>query len=372
MFDFPNAPTVGQVYSGYVWDGEKWLTQPAKGSKKNYIINGAMMVSQENGNTPGTTTAYYAADMWNVQFSNAGAITFADVAARSSAGSTNRLRLTVTTADASVGAGDYCEIGCAIEGVRAADLNFGLASAKTIVIQFGVKAPAGTYSVTIANGASNRNYAAEYVIAAGEANTDVIKSVTIPGDVTGTWPTGNVAGIYLQWSLMCGSTYAIAPNTWSATTTIGSSNQFNFMGTNGNVFELFDVSLTEGNVAPPFQVPDYASELEACRRYYQQVGGANAFERFADGQCLSTTSSEFQMFFNPVMRSAPSFTPSGTTGVFSAAASVIGLSGLSAGAASIYSIQLTATTGASLVAGNATKLLSNNDITTRFKFSARL
>jgi len=23
-FDFPNAPTVGKVYQGYTWDGEKW------------------------------------------------------------------------------------------------------------------------------------------------------------------------------------------------------------------------------------------------------------------------------------------------------------------------------------------------------------
>ena len=35
------------------------------------------------------------------------------------------------------------------------------------------------------------------------------------------------------------------------------------MGTVGNVFELFDVCLTEGTVAPPFEVPDYASELAA-------------------------------------------------------------------------------------------------------------
>ena len=41
------------------------------------------------------------------------------------------------------------------------------------------------------------------------------------------------------------------------------------MGTGGNVFELFDVSLTEGSVAPPFQVPDVVSELALCQRYYQ-------------------------------------------------------------------------------------------------------
>jgi hypothetical protein len=42
------------------------------------------------------------------------------------------------------------------------------------------------------------------------------------------------------------------------------------MGTLGNVFHLFDVSLTEGTVAPPFVVPDYASELTLCQRYYEK------------------------------------------------------------------------------------------------------
>lgn len=25
MYDFPNAPTVGLVFEGYTWDGEKWI-----------------------------------------------------------------------------------------------------------------------------------------------------------------------------------------------------------------------------------------------------------------------------------------------------------------------------------------------------------
>jgi hypothetical protein len=41
------------------------------------------------------------------------------------------------------------------------------------------------------------------------------------------------------------------------------------MGTVGNVFELFDVGLYEGNTAPDFVVPDYASELRTCQRYWE-------------------------------------------------------------------------------------------------------
>ncbi|MEY9239187.1 hypothetical protein ABIF68_006806 [Bradyrhizobium japonicum] len=30
-FDFPNAPTIGQVYQGYTWDGEKWTASAGGG-----------------------------------------------------------------------------------------------------------------------------------------------------------------------------------------------------------------------------------------------------------------------------------------------------------------------------------------------------
>jgi hypothetical protein len=35
------------------------------------------------------------------------------------------------------------------------------------------------------------------------------------------------------------------------------------------VFELFDVSLTVGSAAPSFVVPDFASELLKCQRYWE-------------------------------------------------------------------------------------------------------
>jgi hypothetical protein len=53
------------------------------------------------------------------------------------------------------------------------------------------------------------------------------------------------------------------------------------MAVNGNIFELFDVGLYEGTVAPPFMVPDYASELQACKRYWQS--GFIAIESTAAG-----------------------------------------------------------------------------------------
>jgi len=240
--------------------------------KYNYIINGAMMVSQENGTTALTGAGSYPVDQFLLDFATSGTLSIAQVASATPGGSPNRLRVTVTAADASVAAGDIVYLSTKIEGLRVADLLLGSASPKTFTVQFGVKAPAGTYCVVASNGGAGgtRSYVAEYVISGGEANTDVVKSVTIAGDTTGTWPKDNTAGLVLRWGLMAGSTFQQAAGSWGTVNAIGSSSQFNLMGTNGNVFELFDVSMTEGSAAPVFQVPDFTTELLKCQRYWEK------------------------------------------------------------------------------------------------------
>jgi len=314
-YDFPNSPSLGQVANGYVWDGEKWmragpLPGPVVATKKNYIINGAMMISQEWGMASFTVSLGYPVDQFIIGFVHGGTCTYAQVASATPGGSPNRIRYIATAADTSVAASDAVYIKTPIEGLRTADLRFGSVSAKTITIQFGVKAPAGTYCVGVLNGAVNRSYVVEYVIAAGEANTDVVKSVTIPGDTTGTWAVDNTAGLNVFWSLMAGTSNQQAAGSWAATAIFASPNQFNFMGTINNVFELFDVSLTEGTVAPPFQVPDYASELALCQRYYQQSfepGGiaAAGFIEFDWAASAAGTLGGGSIILSPTMRSAP-------------------------------------------------------------------
>jgi hypothetical protein len=340
--NFPNAPTVGQLWPSpavagqpvYQWDGQKWIVQaggtspvyigdappgsPPNGALwfnssnaqlycyyndgtstqwvmisaaqvaqivKNYIINGAMMVSQENGSRAVTVDGSYPVDQFRMGFSVAGsAVSAQQVVSATPGGSPNRVRVTCTTANATVVAGDILALEQKIEGTRVADFRFGSASAKTAIVRLGCRGPAGTYSVSLRNNAGNRTYIAEIVIAAAEANTDVVKSVVIPGDVTGTWTTDNTIGFDVFVMLRAGTTFQ-GPLGWSGAG-YASANQFNFLGTVNNIFELFDVGLYQGSIAPPFVVPDFASELQLCQRYYEltvpygtipQVAGGSYF-----------------------------------------------------------------------------------------------
>ena len=287
--------------------------------KKNYILNGAMMVSQENGSTAGTAGAYYAVDQFTSFITGTtGAYSVQQVASLTPSGSPNRVRLTVTTADAAVAPGDIVYFETRLEGLRVADLAFGTTTPKMVTLQFGVRAPAGTYSIVLFNNLQNRSYVAEYTISAADVITgDVVKSVVIPGDNTGTWAKDTNGGIHIRFGLMAGITYQQAAGSWGTGNVIGSPNQFNFMGTVNNVFELFDVGLYEGNVAPPFQVPDYAAELTLCQRYYQQISASSLpVVGFADSVVAP-------LIYTAVLRGSPtitfpytdaSFTTSGSPG----------------------------------------------------------
>lgn len=282
--------------------------------KKNYVINGGMQISQENGTTASSANNYYPVDFFLATYSNAGTVSAGQVSSPTPGGSSSRIRLTVTAADASVGAGDYYAIDTRIPAARAADLKFGTAGARTITVQFGCKGPAGTYGVLVMDGGFSRCYAAEYTIAAGEANTDVVRSVTIPGETSvGTWPKeGSGFGMLIRFAFMCGSTYQIAPNTWTSTVAVSTANQLNWLGTNGNVFELFDVSVTEGTVAPAFQLADYDSELALCKRYFQMRKASSTADHIGILQGISTTQAGGPLWnFEVEMNGAPTVTLSG-------------------------------------------------------------
>ena len=292
---------VGAAITGVAvrYDAAQGLTasQQAQGRanidvlKKNYVINGAMMVSQENGSAAGTTNGYFPADGWTT-FANlsGGALSVAQVAKATPAGSANRIRCTVTTAQPTIGGTQVCWQQT-IEGLRCSDLKFGTANAKTVTVQLGVNAPAGTYIVGPMDTVQAAGQYPMITIASGEANIDVVKSVTYTPFTSGSFPTDNTASILLRVYL-------------------ATAGQFNLLATVGNVFELFDVSLTEGTVAPAFQVPDYASELALTQRYWRK-----------DLVVLDSTSSTGAVIaqslnYIPVMRATP--TVSVTSTIYSA------------------------------------------------------
>jgi hypothetical protein len=245
---------------------------------RNRIVNPAMQISQERGTAlvDVTTGAAYTVDQWLAALSTTpgGTLRAQQVASATPGGSPFRLRFTAQAADASIAAGDIYTIVQYVEGQMIADARFGTASARQIVIRLGVRSSlAGTFGVRITNSAFNRTYVTTITIAGGEINTDLLRTVVIPGDTAGTWLTDTGVGLSLQITLASGTTFQGTAGSWQAGNFTTTSGQTNFMGTASATFELFDVGLYVSalaiGVAPSWELPAWDADLRACSRYYQ-------------------------------------------------------------------------------------------------------
>jgi hypothetical protein len=271
-----------------------------------------MQVSQENSNTAGTTTGYYAADQCaKYHVSSAGTLTAQRVQSVTPNGSKDRFRVTITAADASLAAGEYLTITQNIEGQEVADFQYGTAAALQSVLRFGFKGPAGTYAARLGNSAANRSYVALFTITAPQANVDTEQTVIIAGDTTGTWLTDTGIGITLDIVLACGSTFQGAAG-WQAGNIMGTSGVSNGMGTVSAVFEIFDVGLYADpdatGVAPAWEMPGYEETLRKCMRYYLAD-----FQVSLRGYVAGATPLAVHAHFPTAMRAAPAIAAGSVT-----------------------------------------------------------
>lgn len=271
---------------------------------KNRIINGAMVIDQRNAGASVTpaTSGTYSLDRWRTDFSQASKFSIQQNAGSVTppAGYKNYLGIT-SLAATSVGASDYFFLSEVIEGYNAADLGFGAAGAATVTLSFWIRSSlTGTFGGCLRNGNGTRSYPFNYTISA--ANTWEQKSITIAGDTTGTWATGNTAGPNVMFGLGVGSTFSNTAGAWVAGNYFSATGAVSVVGTSGATFYITGVQLEKGSAATAFEYRPYGLELSLCQRYY--VGGNVAW--YSQG-AFDTAYNTEGMFINlPVpMRTNP-------------------------------------------------------------------
>lgn len=208
---------------------------------RNRVVNGDKLVSQENGQTSGTTNGRYLSDQNAMYFvSSAGTFTGVNSQTLSPSGG-YRDRITITVADAALAAGEFLTYTQNLEGSNVRDAKWGTAGAVPIVVRRGFKFPAGTYTVAFHNSGATRSYVTSFVISAPEANTDVVRTFAIPGDTTGTWLSNDgVIGLTMDVVIAAGTTFQTTANAWQAGNFLTIAGTTNGMGTAAAVFEFFD------------------------------------------------------------------------------------------------------------------------------------
>jgi hypothetical protein len=345
-------------------------------------INGSMDVSQQNGTTAVTTSGSYIVDGWLLNASGTMAISVAQVA-DAPPGYTNSIKASVTTAEASLGASDFVGLIQVIEGFRSSRLAFGAASAQPISIGFWTKNHrTGAYSGSIRNSATARSY--PFSFTQNVADTWEYKTVTIPGDVTGTW-VGNTNGIGLGicFTMACGTTFQAPANAWAAGNFIAATGTTNGVAANTDYMQITGVVILPGIELPsasraPFIMRSYDQELPLCERYFEKwdVTGVGGYSVLAVGTWANTTQLNAVCYFRRQKRIVPGFAISALTdfvSLYNGGGTPVALSSLGALYPNTNNMMLQATSSATTsTPGQVGLITQNNSAAAKAFFDARL
>jgi hypothetical protein len=221
----------------------------------------------------------------------------------------NSLRVAVTTADATIAAGDTCFISQRIEGYNVRDL-----IGRTFTLRFRARSSkTGVHCIALRNSGLNRSYVAEYTVNA--ANTWESKSITVPSGLitAGTWDWTNGTGLEVCFVLAAGSTFQTTAGAWQTGNFLDTANQVNCLDSNTNIFAITGVQLEPGAVDSPFEHRPFGVELGLTQRYYEKgsfsTGGAAGL-KYASGSGAGWHNSAHS--FSVVKRASPTVTATGT------------------------------------------------------------
>jgi len=332
---------------------------------RNRIINGAMVISQRNGTSSVTVPAAavtYNMDRFYTYGSAASKFSFQQNAGSVTppTGFINYLGCTSLSAY-SVVASDNFLFGQYIEGFNVADLDFGKATAKTVTLSFWARSSlTGTFGGSLINSASNRSFVFTYTIST--ANTWEYKTITIAGDISGTWLTDNGTGIAVNFSIGSGSTFSTTAGSWVAGNFLNATGATSVVGTNGATFYITGVQLEAGTTASPFEYRSYGTEESLCQRYYYRVkansGGGGLF---GVGWCRSTTEATVSVPYPTAMRTNPTaLEQSGTAAnyqlVFAASAAALSAVPVFGGETTTQGTRIDTTVASGLTAGQGVGL----------------
>jgi hypothetical protein len=284
---------------------------------RNRIINGDMRIDQRNAGASVTIVsggANYAIDRFATLVNTSEATTCSiQRVSDAPANFSNSYKFTTGTGAAGTGS-QQARFYQPVEGLNVDDFAWGTANAKTVTLSFYVKASqSGTFGGCLRNAGGTRSYPFTYSISA--TNTWEYKTVTIPGDTTGTWLKDNGIGLLVFFDLGSGPDFLGTPNSWAAANYLGATGGTSTVAVSGATWQATGVQLEVGSVATPFERRPFGTELALCQRYYYRIKAEETNSAFAMAQCGTTTNANGMSNFPVTMRTRPTaLEQSGTAG----------------------------------------------------------
>jgi len=291
-------------------------------SRKNWIINGDMQVSQRGDYTSATATNHgsYRLDRWADHRSGV--------------------------------ASDIQDTGGAVKYI-ATSTGTGSLGGYQVVEDYGQFAGVTT---TISVRVKSNNVNGRIIVNIGS----VIATVATNG--SGEWedisltftPSSGISLLYFQFI-------------------IASSTGTNVSITSGDYIEFTNVKLEIGDTATPFESRSYAEELALCQRYYYKWdASSHSYLNICMGIAVNSTKSRGVVDYPVTMRNTPSINSSGSfRSVDTAANTGVTVSISRASKFNTY-INFDGTSGDNLTGGAATEMGADNDTSAWIAFDAEL
>ena len=177
---------------------------------------------------------------------------------------------------------NYSSFQQIIEATNVARLAFGTSSAKTVTLSFYVKSTyaSSTWAVALGNctgghyssGNNTRTHIKSYSISS--ANTWERKTITFPGDTSGTWTKeGTDGGLAVIWDLGSGGSHqGTAQNTWANGDDYRFSGAKNVGDAANGSWQITGIQLEIGSTATEYEHIPIQKEIERCQRYFYCSG----------------------------------------------------------------------------------------------------
>ena len=292
------------------------LTNSQIGGRRNIVINGAMICSQRATSATGLgsgTTGYVALDRFRLEKADSPTARYTMTQdSNAPTGFNNSMKVAVTTADTSVGAGVHQYIDQFIEAQNLQQLAYGTSSAERITLSFYVKcSTAQTFALDLVNEDNSRYFNTTYTVSS--ADTWERKIITFPADTASGFNNDNGRGLRVRWTLVAGSNFTdgSVSTAWSGTQHIATNHANTWVGATGRTWQLTGVQLEVGSQATPFEHRSFGEELALCQRYFYNAAEGNDANEIlcgSQGHAENTTRVDF-ILSNPVpMRTSPSIT----------------------------------------------------------------
>ena len=277
---------------------------------RNIIINGDMSIAQRGTSATGLgegDNGYHTCDRW--QFLESGTSTYEftqtqDNDVPTGQGFAYSLKMTCTTAVASVPADNLQRISQFIEGQNLQYLKYGTANAQSLTASFWVKSNVtGDYNTHLyAPNATNRIITSTFTI--NSADTWEKKTITFAGDTAQTIINDNAARIHFTITLLAGTNFNSTDGTsWGAysSSKIAYGQTANVASSTSNYFNYTGVQLEAGTTASDFEFLPIDIKQTRCERYYQK-----AFNQNQSDNTNATSHVGNGVTFKTEMRATPS------------------------------------------------------------------